>query len=162
MLERFAKEYDRPGMSVYQCVGTLQPGAQRRAKNTVAELTALHVDIDLRMLATPPEEVRRKLSELSLSLPVEIRNSGGGYHVIAKLKEPVRAGTPEFERANKVRGALTRMLCGDPAPDHEAALLRKVGTHNTKYGEPRLCQVEKAGAPVDIADLEAFVEEMPF
>jgi hypothetical protein len=158
MLERFAKEYDRPGMSVYQCVGTLQPGAQRRAKNTVAELTALHVDIDLRMLATPPEEVRRKLSELSLSLPVEIRNSGGGYHVIAKLKEPVRAGTPEFERANKVRGALTRMLCGDPAPDHEAALLRKVGTHNTKYGEPRLCQVEKAGAPVDIADLEAFVE----
>ena len=50
------------------------------------------------------------------------------------------------------------MLCGDPAPDHHAALLRKVGTHNTKYGEARLCQVEKAGAPVDITDLEAFIE----
>src|SRR5262249_51453472 len=117
MLERFAKEYDRPGMSVYQCVSRLQPGAQRRARDTVAELTVLHVDIDLRMLVTPPEVVRQKLLELSLSLPVEVRNSGGGYHVVVELKEPVRAGTPEFERANKVRAALTRMLCGDPAPD---------------------------------------------
>jgi hypothetical protein len=157
-LERFAKQYDRPGMSVYQCVSRLQPDARRRARDTVAEMAILHVDIDLRMLATPPEVVHQKLLELSLSLPVEIRNSGGGYHVIVELKEPVKAGTAAFERANRVRGQLTHMLCGDPAPDHHAALLRKVGTHNTKYGEPRLCQVERAGGPVDIADLEAFIE----
>lgn len=142
-LERFAEEWDRPGMSVYQCISTLLPNAQRRAKDTVAELTALHVDIDSRMLATSPEMVRQKLLELSASLPIEIRDSGGGFHVLVELKEPVRAGTPEFERANKARKALTQMLCGDPAPDHDAALLRKVGTHNTKYGEPRLCQVER-------------------
>jgi len=78
-LEQFAERWDRPGMSVYQCISTLQPNAQRRARDTVAEMTALHVDIDLRMLTTPPELVRQKLLELSLPLPVEIRNSGGGY-----------------------------------------------------------------------------------
>jgi hypothetical protein len=157
-LDRFAQQWDRPGMSVYQCIGTLQPGAQRRAKDTVAELAALHVDIDLRMLSTPEEVVRQKLGEMAISLPIEIRNSGGGFHVLLKLNEPVRAGTPEFERANAVRAALARILCGDPAPDHHAALLRKVGTHNTKYGEPRLCQVEKAGAPATLDDIEGFVE----
>jgi hypothetical protein len=157
-LERFAREWDRPGMSVYQCISTLQPNAQRRSRETVAELNVLHVDIDLRMLTAPPEAVRDRLLELSASLPFEIRNSGGGFHVLAELKEPVRVGTREFNRATAARGALTRMLCGDPAPNHEAALLRRVGTHNTKYGEPRLCDVEKSGAPVDLTDVEAFVD----
>ena len=123
-LDKFAQEWDRPGVSVYECVSSLRPGTQRRCRDTVAEMSVLHVDIDVRMLTTPADTVKRTLLELSAALPFEIRDSGGGFHVLVNLKEPVEAGTPEFDRANAVRKALTQMLCGDPAPDHPAALLR--------------------------------------
>jgi len=157
-LDKFAKEWDRPGMSVYQCVSTLHPGARRRCLETVAETAAVHIDIDTRTLATEADVVKQKLFDLSATLPFEIRDSGGGIHVLAHLKEPVEAGTPEFDRVNAVRKALTEMLCGDPMPAHAAALLRRVGTHNSKYGEPRLCQTIKPGKPIDIIDIEAFIE----
>jgi hypothetical protein len=49
------------------------------------------------------------------------------------------------------------LLCGDPAPDHAAALLRVVGSHNSKYGEPRLCRVVQPGEPVDITEIEELI-----
>jgi hypothetical protein len=122
----------------------------------VDELSQIHNDIDLRSLATPGEEVLNKLQ--SLPLPLELRDSGGGYHVIARLKEPVRAGTLEFDQVTKLRKELTRLLCGDPMPDHAAALLRVVGSHNSKYGEPRLCQVIRPGEPIDITEIEELVD----
>jgi hypothetical protein len=157
-LEHAAQAYDRPGMSVYQCVARLRPNARRRCLQTVASLDFLHVDIDLRALATERQTVLETLGQLGDVLPFEIRNSGGGFHVLVWLKEPVEAGTAEFDRANAARKALTEMLCGDPAPDHAAALLRRVGTHNTKYGEPRLCETLRDGSPVDLTDVEAFID----
>jgi hypothetical protein len=157
-LERFAKEWDRPGMSVYQCVSALQPGAQRRCLDTVAETPAIHIDVDTRTLLTPADTVKQRLIDMSATLPFEVRDSGGGLHVLIHLKEPVEAGTAEFDRVNIIRKALTEMLCGDPAPAHAAALLRRVGTHNSKYGEPRMCQTIKPGKPADITDVEAFIE----
>ena len=54
---------------------------------------------------------------------------------------------------------MTYILCGDPAPDHAAALLRRPGTHNSKYnGEARLCQILHEGSPVDITEIEALVD----
>jgi hypothetical protein len=95
-----------------------------------------------------------------LPLPLESRDSGGGVHVIAWLKEPIEAGTSEFDRANAARKRLTYLLAGDPAPDHAAALLRRVGTCNFKYGEPRLCHVVQAGEPVDVTEIEELVEHL--
>jgi hypothetical protein len=43
-------------------------------------------------------------------------------------------------------------------PNHAAALLREVGTSNTKYGEPRLVQVIQAGELVDITDVEDLLD----
>lgn len=154
-----AKKWDEAGLHVYDCVAELMPGAQatgERSLDTVQSLSFLHVDIDLRALATPPDEVLAKLK--ALPLPVEIRNSGGGYHVIICLKEAAEAGTVEFERANAARKRLTYLLVGDPAPDHAAALLRRVGSHNFKYGKPRLCHVVQAGAPVDLTEAETLAE----
>jgi hypothetical protein len=152
----FVKKWDVPGRGVYECVSVLKPGATRRSLETVGELYQVHTDIDLRSLATPSEIVLSRLQ--GLPLPLELRNSGGGYHVIARLKEPVRAGTPEFDQINQLRKALTRLLCGDPMPDHAAALLRVVGSHNSKYGEPRLCQVIQPGAPIDITEIEELID----
>jgi len=66
--------------------------------------------------------------------------------------------TPEFDHVNKLRKELTRLLCGDPMPDHAAALLRVVGSHNSKYGEPRLCQVIRPGEPIDVTEIEELVD----
>jgi hypothetical protein len=152
----FVKKWDIPGRGVYECVSILKPGATRRSLETVDELSQIHNDIDLRSLATPGEEVLNKLQ--NLPLPLELRDSGGGYHVIARLKEPVHAGTPEFDQVNKLRKELTRLFCGDPMPDHAAALLRVVGSHNSKYGEPRLCQVIRPGEPIDVTEIEELVD----
>src|SRR5262249_4973696 len=81
---------------------------------------AVHIDVDIRELETPADTVRQRLLDLSATLPFKIRDSGGGFHVLIHLKEPVEAGTPEFDRVNVIRKALTEMLCGDPAPAHAA------------------------------------------
>jgi len=144
------------GYSIYSCVGLLRDGARRRDLNTVEALRFLHVDVDFRSVAASPEEIDRVLRQLPLR--PEVRDSGGGRHVVWWLKEPALAGTPEFARVNELRTQLTRALGGDPAPNHAAALLRAVGTWNRKHGEPRLCQIIQEGEPVDITELEELAD----
>jgi RecA-family ATPase len=154
--DAFAEQHDQPGRSVYQSVAVHKAGSTRRCLDTVDYLELLHVDVDLRLLVTPPEEVLRKLKDLDPSL--ELRESGGGYHLIGNLKEPVYAGTDEFRRAEAARTALTRICCGDPAPNHSAALLRVPGTTNSKYDPPRPCRVIREGSPIDLTEIETLVE----
>jgi hypothetical protein len=150
-LEEVAQRYNSGGWDVYDCVSELVDGASRRCLETVKALSFLHVDIDLRSLEADADTVLAKLK--SLPCPLEIRDSGGGYHVIAHLKEPVEAGTDEFMRANRLRTRLRQVLAGDPMPDHAAALLRRPGTQNFKYGKPRLCRVIQAGTPIDLTEV---------
>jgi RecA-family ATPase len=56
---------------------------------------------------------------------------------------------------------VTERLCCDPAPNHSAALMRVVGTHNSKYDPPAEVQVIRAGMPVDLTDVEAFLDLYP-
>jgi AAA domain len=153
----FVRRHDVPGRGVYECVGELRPGAQHRRRETIGRLHFLHVDVDLRHLTTPRDKVLAKLK--TLPLRAELRDSGGGFHVIFNLKEPVEADTPEFERANELRTRLTHLLCGDPVPNHCAALLRMTNTTNTKYGDARLCQVIQDGEQADITEIERLLDE---
>jgi hypothetical protein len=155
-IEAFARQHDVPGRGVYECVAELRADAQRRARDTVAALPFLHVDIDLRALDTPRDKVLAKLKKLPLR--AELRDSGGGFHVIFHLKEPVEVDTPEFQRANELRTKLTHLFCGDPAPNHCAALLRRLNTHNSKYGDSRLCHVIQKGEAADITEIEALLD----
>jgi hypothetical protein len=126
-IDAFAKRWDRPGYGVYECVSLLRPGSRRRSLENVGYSWLIHLDIDLRTLKETYEEVLRKLKQLPSW--IEIRDSGGGgFHLIIKLKEWAEAGSKEFERANTARTRLTHILRADKAPDHAAALLRKLGT----------------------------------
>jgi AAA domain len=155
-IEQFARRWDKPGYGVYECVSLLREGSRHRSLENVGCLWFLHFDIDLRAIKEPYNEVLRRLSQLPLRL--ELRQSGGGFHLIAYLKEQAPVGTVEFERADAIRKKLTHTLCADPAPNHAAALLRKLGTHNFKYqGEP-VCEVIQPGEPVDITELEDLLE----
>ena len=160
-VDAFAKRHDIQGVSVYQCVANLAPGARERNLETVVSIEIIHADIDLRELVTPESIVLDKLQKLARELPVEIRASGGGYHIIGHLKESAEVGTDEYDRAIAARAALTEMLGADPAPNHSAALLRKLGTHNTKWGEACECRVIIPGRPIDITELETFLDRHP-
>lgn len=154
-----AKKWDEAGYHVYDCVAELMPGAQttgERSLDTVQSLSFLHVDVDLKDIETSRDEALARLQ--SLPLPLEIRDSGGGFHVLAILKEPVDVGTHEFDRLNAARKKLTHLLAGDPAPDHAAALLRRLGTHNHKFDPPRACTILQQGEPLDITEIEELTD----
>jgi hypothetical protein len=159
----FSAKWDVPGRAVYRCVNPLKPGATRRRIETIAAVEQLHADVDvLKDLVETFEEVDTRLLHLPLQ-PTWVRDSGGGRHVIYELKEPASADDPEyFERAARALKRLTQALSADPAPAHAAALLRELGTHNTKRGDPVLVQtLWGSGEKVDLTDIEAMIDLLP-
>ena len=93
-----------------------------------------------------------------------LRRSGGGYHVLFVLHEPISAGDADyFERACRALKTITTSLSGDPAPAHPAALLREIGTHNSKRdGEPILVTtIGGSGKSVDLTDVETLIDFLP-
>jgi hypothetical protein len=155
--EAFARQWDKPGVSVYDCPNPLLPEAHTREKATIAEQDEVWVDVDLKDLVTPRDTVLDMLWALPLFL--EIRDSGGGgFHVGIKLKEPEPHGSPGFERVNELRSQLTHILSGDPIVNQHAHLLRRPGTHNTNYDPAGECRIIRAGTPVDVTEVEAALD----
>ena len=85
-----------------------------------------------------------------------VRDSGSGnLHVGIEIKDPPLRDTPEYDRVVAVWKSLAEKLAADPAPVHPAALIRRVGTHNTKNGESGECrQLWNGGGPLDVTELE--------
>ena len=89
----------------------LRDGARRRARDTVAAITQFSVaDIDFKDIAESPEEVDAKLRRLPLT-PSEVRNSGGGRHVIWTLDVPVEPDDLDFPGAEFILRRVTELLC---------------------------------------------------
>jgi hypothetical protein len=158
----FAAKWDVPGRAVYICPNPLLPDAKRRCLETVAAIVVIFADLDFKDIVEAPEEVGQRLRQLPLQ-PTWARASGGGYHVGYELKEPIeRADDDYFRRAQEVQKRLVACLSADPAPSHAAALLRMEGTHNTKRGDPVLCEtLWGSGDPVDLTDIEAMIDLLP-
>jgi hypothetical protein len=147
--QAFIKREDLPGRAVYECIGLV--GERRRAKDTVVSLAQIVVDLDLKNIEQSRDEVIQCVRALVLP-PSDIIDSGHGLHPKWRLKEPLTddAGMTQTETIMK---QLVALLAGDPAPTHRAALLRCVGSHNTKDGESRECRVlESTGAEYDITE----------
>src|SRR5262249_32424982 len=158
----FVKRWDVPGRGVYCCINPLRPGATRRAVETVGVIERLPVDIDLKALAATPAEVEQRLRSLPLP-PTWLRKSGGGFHVGWELKEPVAADEEEnFRQTCDLHKRLVAALSGDPAGAHPAALLRGIGTHNSKPGAGvRVEPLGVSGKPVDQWEIEALIDLLP-
>ena len=153
--EAFVRQYDQPDYGVYSCPNPLKENAARRSRDDVACVVTLHLDIDYKRLATPATEVRETIVSL---LPfARIHETGGGLHVYLDLKEAYETGTEECRRAELLRTALVNHLCADPAPNHNAALMRVVGTHNSKSGTPFEVTCTQAGQPLDLTEIEEYL-----
>ena len=160
-IDEFVAKHDRPGFAVYRCVSPLKDSATRRCLDDVARIERLCIDLDFKDIEETEREVDDKL--LQLPLPATwVRNSGGGRHIELGLKEPIEADDPEFPKACALLKRLTACLSGDPAPAHPAALLRELGTHNTKRGDSVLVQtLWGSGEPVDVSEIEALCDLLP-
>jgi hypothetical protein len=158
--ENFARAHDRSPLGVYDCVAELLPRAARhgRRMENVASVSLIHVDVDVKPLMATWDEIHGKLT--SLPAPFELRDSGTGFHVVQRLKEPAHAGTEALERIIKLRTQLTTVLAGDRACDHNVSLLRRVGTHNHKGETPKLCQVIRPGTPVDLGEAGTLISSL--
>ena len=160
-IRRFVERHDRPGFAVYRCVSPLKEGSTRRSLEDVDQIDKFCVDVDFKDLEEDPETVKSRLLQLPLS-PTLVLESGGGLHLVFLLKEPIYTDEPEFAAACALLKQLTRCLSGDPAPAHPAALLREVGTHNSKRGEPvQVRPLWGSGQPVDVSEIEALCDLLP-
>jgi AAA domain len=149
--ESFVRREDAKGYSIYSCIGRLH--SRPRNRDNVAELSCLILDLDLRNMMEGREQVLDCLHQLIIP-PDQIDDSGGGLHPVWHFKEPLtdEAG---MVQAEAVMHRLVRLLAGDPNPTHRAALLRHVGSHNSRYGDWHECRViESTGKRCDISEFE--------
>jgi hypothetical protein len=156
--EAFAREYDKPGWGVYDCVSPLRE--QRRTKDNVAQIEGLHVDLDAYKMGKTKEEIINRLqSELEdVGILSNLNSSGRGVHGNFLFREPIEAGTPEAEKAQQVLKRLVAHLGADPQPAHFAALMRRLGTTNSRAGGGPCKKLLDFGVRCELSDVEAYLD----
>jgi RecA-family ATPase len=156
--EAFVREHDKPGMGVYDCVSLLKE--KRRTKDTVAEISGLHWDIDARQVNEDKEQITKRVREKleGFGLLSRLVDSGRGVHVYSTLREPIAAGAPEMEAAEQLLIRMIRHLSADPALKHFAALMRRPGTTNSKEGGGPCQVILDTGARCDLSDIAAYLD----
>jgi hypothetical protein len=141
LAEKLARGWDRPGYAVYDCPNLFRDDATRRNLESVAAITCLHIDLDAKDMEESKETLRQRIEEMPYS-PSVLIDSGHGYHLYFYFKEYVLADSDEAEVIRKLRAELTEFLGGDPAVNHDAALMRRPNTTNSKDMEhPVPCTV---------------------
>jgi AAA domain-containing protein len=156
--EAFTQQHNKPGMGVYDCVSPLR--ARKRCKDNVAQIEGLHVDIDAYKATRTKDEVVKALTDSLSSFGIlsRIDSSGRGIHARFFFREPVEAGTPEYQRAEMALKRLVSHLGADPQPAHFAALMRRVGTTNSREGGGPCETLLDTGVRCELSDVEAYLE----
>jgi AAA domain len=156
--EEFVRQYDRDGWGVYNCVSTLKN--KRRAKDSVAQIAGLHIDIDTYKNSLSKEEVVEKLRGQLVPFGILswLNDSGRGVHGYFMFREPIEAGSPEAEEAERVLKRLITHLGADPAPSHFAALMRRAGTTNRREGGGPCKTLLDTGARCELSDIATYLD----
>jgi hypothetical protein len=159
-IEAFVRKWDRKHRGLYFCVSTLVPGATRRCKDNLSELTGLHVDVDFKDVKDPPDEVAQALREVLLP-PSKIVSSGNGLHAYWHFRESLPATPENIARVEHLLRRLCDHLGGDPAVCEAARLMRLPGTHNTKDGAWKAVEITdyRPAARYDIGELEEWLAD---
>jgi hypothetical protein len=139
--EAFARREDRPGRSVFDAVNLFYDNATSRNGEFVAALRCIHLDVDLKDVIETKNDALKRILSLAYK-PSKIVDSGHGLHVYWVFKEPIEMGDREAAAARELRTQLTAYLHADRQVDHDAALMRRPGTTNSKAIEqPVPCTV---------------------
>lgn len=144
----------------------------------VASIHAFMNDLDCKMLdpavvgeacvesaaALYEQHVRLWLDRDPVLSKAEVRDTGGGLHLILWLEEPIVIAAGEARQWNNIARGICNALPGDPNLNGIIALTRPIGAMNTKYDPPRQVRPLRPGEPVtraEIIDLSRRVAEQP-
>jgi P4 family phage/plasmid primase-like protien len=162
----FLQENDVDGFAVYFGCATRKPGVLRGTKLDLSEFVSLWVDIDCYKLGLSVEQVFRRLRFCAIP-PSLIVSSGGGVHAYWLLRERLDVSFPptaaaDIEAFEVVLKRLALAFCGDPMVAQGAAVMRLVGTGNSKTGIRRECTVlHDSELLYELDELAAELEAMP-
>jgi hypothetical protein len=164
-VEEFIRQWDQPGWAVYECRNPLLDtavgyGAAGRRVENVGVIAELYIDIDEKDLDDTKPNILATVEEVSCPATA-VHDSGGGVHLFWRLETPIERDTADFFRAQKIHKDLVEVFCADPCVSHPAALVRALGTHNSKRGEPVLVErVGGSGRSVTLDHLEEMVLQL--
>lgn len=147
----------------------------------VEEVTAIHAimnDVDTKTLdpavvgaecvESAEALYRQRVGEWLDRDPVlrkaEVRDTGGGLHIILRLDQPIICSAGDAREWDHIARGLRNTLPGDPNLNGVIALTRPVGAKNSKYDPPREVRLLRPGEPVtraEILDLNRRVTEQP-
>lgn len=133
----------------------------------VASIHAIMNDLDCKMLdpavvgeecvesagAFYEQHVRHWLDRDPVLSRAEVRETGGGLHLILWLDEPILVAADEAPQWNGIARGICNALPGDPNLNGIIALTRPIGAENTKYDPPREVQLLRQGQPVSRAEI---------
>lgn len=110
------------------------------------------------------QHVQHWLDRDSVLAKAEVRDTGGGLHVVLRMDAPIIVGAGEALMWDEVARGICNALPGDPNLNGIIALTRPVGAINSKYDPPREVRLLRPGESVtraEILDLNRRVTEQP-
>jgi hypothetical protein len=157
---RFIAKWNRPGRGLFFCVSTIRAGTNRN-KDNVAEIPGLWADIDFKDVKENEDSILKRVKALPLPPSIMVR-SGHGLHLYWRLKEPLIVnivdGAETIERVEDASRLLADLVGGDHKLTQVAALMRLPGTHNTKYNEWTLVDIEASNdGEFELDDIEEMI-----
>jgi putative DNA primase/helicase len=160
-IQRFIEQWDQSGRAIYFCVSTILPGKHQRSKETLAELTGLHADIDHKGVEATPAEIEKTLRQLKLP-PSCVNFSGHGHHCYWTFHEALPATEENKGRVEAALRRLANLLAGDMSVCEVARLMRLPGTHNSKNGEwVEVTTVAERPSGYTLEELEEWLADAP-
>jgi P4 family phage/plasmid primase-like protien len=164
LIRAHCSTWDKPGWGVFFGCCTRIRGRPTGSRADLAELVALHVDIDAYKHGFSKEEIVAALKSCPIP-PTVIVDSGGGIHAYWLLREPLDVRLPADgpdtikEDVDAVLRQLAGVFAGDPAVCEIARVMRLVGTHNTKDGTLRpVVLLDASGPRYELSDLQATLD----
>ncbi len=79
----------------------------------------------------------------------EVRDTGGGVHVLLRLDTPIICTGNDARGWDKIARGLRNTLPGDPKLNGIIAMTRPVGAANTKYAPAKTVSLLRSGTPVE-------------
>ena len=122
-------------------------------KDGIVEIPYVWVDIDRKDFAPEDwEKLIQKIKEFRF-LPTWVIDSGGGFHIYWRLKDPL--GDKDIQKVEDVLRRLAHHFGGDPKSAEAAHLLRVPFTQNAKYDPPRAVSIAESNETAyDISDFD--------
>jgi len=135
--EAFAREHDKPGMGVYDCVSALR---DRRRRKTMWLKSTGCMSISTRTKERTKDEIVKSLRDRLTSFGIlsGINSSGRGIHAHFLFREPIEAGTPARTATRQTVAPPKSLQLTQKAPRRSMRQKMTSPRRHSSYGHSKL------------------------